>query len=147
MCEISPLVLVELAPASTTWDERKEEFSLFFGLKNRLKPSQRRSCTCAQPSLCTSVQLTEEDHDANETEDSSQDQASNTQSVVVCRTKTSENIHAKHSKATNVKPYNSYWENCFQKELITEGKGVVFSCGSRKEGGQQSLITFGPLHQ
>lgn len=32
--------------------------------------------------------LTEEDHDADETEDSSEDQAPNTQPVVVCREKT-----------------------------------------------------------
>lgn len=54
--------------------------------------------------------LTEEDHDADEAEDSSEDQAPNTQSVVVCREKTMKKAseNTKNTKTRHVKSHNSF---------------------------------------
>lgn len=124
MCEILPLVLVELAPASTAWDERKEEFSLFFVLKN-----VHKSPTYWGGSWCQW--------------DRGQQLGSGLQHAVCgsLQEKKKRDIKDIRKVQNAIKKKKSF----SLKGLITEGKGVVFSCGSRKEEGHESVTTFDPI--
>lgn len=79
--------------------EKKKNLALFFSWTKqslaRLQKGEHHVCTGMSV-----FHLTEEDHDADETEDSSEDQAPNTQSVVICREKS--------MKKFNVKSHNSF---------------------------------------
>lgn len=64
--------------------KKKKNLAFFFFFAGQSKAYRGEHHVCTGTSF---FHLTEEDHDADETEDSSEDQAPNTQSVVVCREK------------------------------------------------------------
>lgn len=80
--EGSPLVLVELAPAVATCHKQEKRCSSVFSVRASLFESV---FDCMRRYDCVfHLHLTEQDGDADETEDGCQNQASDTQSVIVC---------------------------------------------------------------
>lgn len=92
------------------------------------------------------VGLTEQDGDSNETQDSSQNQPSDTQSVVVCKEVVVGNEVAWSTKiwTTLSKCISDRWSNLWEEanilkiktSVVTKVKWVILHCGHTPEVGQ-----------